>query len=352
MPVVWFTSGVVNLKRGELPSISGLVSFVAAARHESFTGAARELGLSQGAVSRHICELEHRLGVRLFERVRQRVVLTESGKLYLSHVKKPLEELAAARDKVVALADDAILTLAVSPTFAARWLMPRLPDFQGKNPDIFIHMTTPQSPEEFAATPFEAAVFYDLPHWPGVTAHHLMDMDMIAVANPILRASQTVRTGADMAEMPLLHHSSNRWAAWMANAGIDASLDGHTYQNFGMVVQAAVAGLGVALIPRYMAEKELAVGQLEIIGGHLPTTQITYYLLVPDTHVSMKVVQAFGQWVTMEARKYTAATKALLRKKEAAQPLKPAADAKPRSPQIELRRDPMPTVLPRRVVLR
>jgi LysR family glycine cleavage system transcriptional activator len=133
-----------------------------------------------------------------------------------------------------------------------------------------------------------------------------MDVDMIAVCSPKLNATRVINTPADLAKFPLLHHSSNRWAEWMAEVGItlDGPLPGHTYQNFAMVAQAAVAGLGIALLPRYIVEEELAEKQLEIVGSHIFATKISYYLIVQETHASSNVIQTFAKWLMAEARKY------------------------------------------------
>ena len=163
------------MKRGEIPSIGELTSFVAAAQHGSFTRAAGELNLTQGAISRQIRELETHLGIRLFERIRQRVVLTDAGKMYLSQVKKALDDLADATLRVASFSNSTTLNLVALPTFAARWLVPRLPNFQRVNPKIMIHITARQAPIDSALEPFDAAVFHGASHWPGTISHYLMD---------------------------------------------------------------------------------------------------------------------------------------------------------------------------------
>ncbi len=297
------------MKRSRIPSIGGLTSFVAAAQHGSFTSAARELNLSQGAVSRQIRELESHLGIRLFERIRQRVVLTEAGKLYLSHVKKPLDDLAGASRKVAAFPGSTTLNLAVLPTLATRWLMPRLPGFQKENPRIMIHLMTPQSAAEFSLDPFDVAVFHCAPNWPGTIAYHLMDMDLVAVCSPKLNANGAISTPADVMKFPLLHLMArpNRWAEWMAEAGVtfDGPLSGHSYQNSTMVAQAAVAGLGVALMPRRLFAEELDDNRLEIVGSRFPETKISYYLVLRETRASSNIVQDFARWLMMEARAWS-----------------------------------------------
>jgi LysR family glycine cleavage system transcriptional activator len=309
------------LKRGEIPSIGGLTSFVAAGLHGSFTRAASELDLTQGAVSRQIREVENHLGVRLFERIRQRVVLTDVGKIYLKHVKKALEDLASATQQVVASSDSTMLSLLVLPTFAARWLIPRLPDFQKKNPKIMIHLTTRQTPVEFAIETFDAAIFFGSPNWPGTIAHHLIDVDMVAVCSPKMKAKRAIKTPADITKFPLLHQMDRprRWAEWMAEAGVKTNgpLQGHTYQ-VAMLSQAAVAGLGVALLPRYLVEQELADRRLEVVASEFIDAKTSYYLIVPETRTSSNAVQIFAKWLIAEARTWTSDNGRPVRVKKAA----------------------------------
>jgi len=210
------------LKRGEIPSIGELTSFVAAAQHGSFTRAAGELNLTQGAISRQIRELEIHLGIRLFERIRQRVVLTDAGKTYLAQVKKALDDLADATQRVASFSNSTTLNLVALPTFAARWLVPRLPNFQRVNPKIMVHITARQAPIDSALEPFDAAVFHGASHWPGTISQYLMDEDIVAVCSSKLNARRAIKTPADLVEFPLLHKMGkhNRWAEWLADVGI------------------------------------------------------------------------------------------------------------------------------------
>jgi LysR family transcriptional regulator, glycine cleavage system transcriptional activator len=304
------------LKRGEIPSIGGLTSFVSAAQHGSFTRAAKELNLTQGAISRQIHELENHLGVRLFERIRQRVILTDGGRIYLAHVKRALDDLAIATRKVVALSDSSILNLVTLPTFASRWLIPRLPDFQKKHPRILVHLTTRQQPLDIAIEPFDAVVYFGAPNWPGTISHHLMDAEMVAVCSPSLKAKSAIKKPADVVKFPLLHQMArpNRWAEWMADAGVphDRPLLGHTYQ-LAMLSQAAVAGLGIALLPLYLVEQEIEDGKLEIVGGHFLKAMTSYYLIVPESRASSTPLRAFTKWVIDEAQAWTSSNGAFAR---------------------------------------
>jgi LysR family transcriptional regulator, glycine cleavage system transcriptional activator len=302
------------LKRGEIPSIGGLTAFVAAAQHGSFTRAADELNLSQGAISRQIREIELHLGIRLFERIRQRVVLTDAGRLYLSQVKKALDDLAGATQRLTSFSNSTILNLVVLPTFAAHWLVPRLSDFQNRNPAIMVHVTTRQSPINYASEPFDAAVFHGASHWPGTISYHLMDADVIAVSSPKLGAKRAIKTAADVATFPLVHKTgkSSRWAEWMAEAGVtlDRPLHGHAYENFAMMAQAAVAGLGIALLPRYLIADEIASRRLEIVASEFADLKTSYYLILPETRSGSGAVKSFAEWVIAEAQAFKAAKSA------------------------------------------
>jgi LysR family transcriptional regulator, glycine cleavage system transcriptional activator len=306
-------SGVV--KRGQIPSIGELTSFVTAAQHGSFTRAADELNLTQGAVSRQIRLLESQLGVKLFERIRQRVVLTDAGKLYLPHVQEALTDLEAATRKVVSFSESTVFNLAVLPTFATRWLIPKLPDFQSRHPDVTIHLTTRQRPVDFSLELFDAAISYGSPNWPGTITHHLMDVAVVPVCSPQLHKSRRIKSPADIVPYPLLHQMSRptRWAEWMTEAGVKltGSLSGPTYEQFSMIAQAAVAGMGVALLPLFLIEDELADGRLEVVSDQSLATKTSYYLVVPESRVSSSAVKAFSDWLIGQARQTAGASDAV-----------------------------------------
>jgi LysR family glycine cleavage system transcriptional activator len=293
------------LKRGDIPSIGGLTSFVAAAEHGNFTRAADVLNLTQGAISRQIREIESHLGTRLFARVRQRVVLTDAGKLYLSHVKKALDDLADGARKVASISNGAVLNLVALPTFAAHWLVPRLSNFQNDNPTISVQVTTRQSPIDFAVEPFDAAIFHSASSWPGTTSRFLMDAALVAVCSPKLNARRAIKAPADIANFPLLHKSGRpgRWSIWLAEMGArrHEPLHGHTYENFAMIAQAAVAGLGIAMLPRYLVEGEIAAKRLEIVASEFFDLKTSYYLILPEARAGSRTVQAFAAWLIEEA---------------------------------------------------
>jgi LysR family transcriptional regulator, glycine cleavage system transcriptional activator len=221
-----------------------------------------------------------------------------------------LDDLATGTRKVVAYSDSSILNLVVLPTFASRWLIPRLPDFQKKHPQIIVHLTTRQRPVDIAVEPYDAVVYYGVPNWSGTISHHLMDLKMVAVCSPKLKAKRAIKAPADVVKFPLLHQMErpNRWSEWMTAAGLphNGQLRGHTYQ-LPMLSHAAMAGLGIAFLPRYLIEEELADKRLEMVGNGFLEARTTYYLIVPEARASSNALQAFTKWLMTESRAWSAA---------------------------------------------
>jgi len=290
-----------------LPSIGDLTAFEAAARHASFTRAAGELHLTQSAISRAVRMLEDRIGVTLFERVRQRVVLTSAGSLYLKEVRRILGELRDATHAVMAYAEaTASLNVAVLPTFATRWLVPRLPAFVEAHPDVTLNFSARLEPFVFADEPFDAAIHYGSPTWAAAHCHHLMDEVAVVVASPEYRAARRLETPADLQRATLLHQTTRptAWADWCALAGIELEgvNRGPRYEQFAMIGQAAAAGLGAALLPRVLIDDELAAGRLEMLFDNALTSSRAYYWVVPEDKAASPALRAFTQWITAEAR--------------------------------------------------
>lgn len=276
-----------------------------AAQRESFTRAANELNLSQGAVSRHIRELEGHLGIRLFDRVRQRVILTEAGRLFLEHVKKPLDDLAVAARRLEAFTDGMVLKLAVPPAFATRWLLPRLAGFQKQNGKITVHVTNRRRPVDFVTEPFHAAIVVDSSYGTGSVVHHLTNMHLVAACSPTLDAKQCIKKPADIARFALLHEMSrpNRWAQWMADAGVQLGpfVKGHSYPQLAMLAEAAVAGFGIALLPYDLFEDEFNDNRLELVPNQPYKTKISYDLIVPEARAGCDAMRTLAAWLIAEA---------------------------------------------------
>lgn len=294
------------VQRAFLPSMPALTAFESAARHLSFSRAAEELHLTQGAVSRQIRQIEDSLGVALFERVNQRVFLTDAGRLYLRDVQRALGGLADATYRVVATAGrGGSLDIAVLPTFGARWLMPRLPGFLAGHPDAIVNFTVRLAPFDFSADPFDAAIHHGEPTWPGAVCEPLCGESVVPVAAPGLTRRIRERGPAALADAPLLHQSTrpNAWRDYLAREGIepDGAYRGFRFDQFAMIAGAAAAGLGVALMPRFLVEAELASGALEVVFDRPLSSGTGYWFVYPEAKAGAALMRAFGRWLAAEA---------------------------------------------------
>ena len=240
--------------RRRIPSTAALSAFEAAARHESFTRAANELHMTQSAVCRQITTLESSLGVELFRRTRRGVKLTAAG---LAYGRRVAERLAALERDTLELmstqGQGGVIELAVVPTFAAHWLLPRLPAFQREHPHVQLNLHTRVRPFLFNDSGLDLALYAGDGHWSGCETHLLMPERLIAVCAPSLIAPRQRISADQLATLPLLQQTTrpHAWRRWFAAAGVDTarSLHGPRYELFSMSVQAALLGLGVALVP-------------------------------------------------------------------------------------------------------
>ncbi|WP_133646775.1 LysR substrate-binding domain-containing protein [Paraburkholderia flava] len=299
------------MRKFKIPNMGALLAFEAAARHESFTLAARELFLTESAVSRQINTLESNLGVRLFVRVKQRVVLTKAGKVYGAQVRRALEGLDRDTLSIIAHGSGGgYLELAVLPTFASQWLIPRIGDFNARYPDVRVNMGARADTFPFADSHFEAAIHYGKPTWPGTSADFLFREEVV----PVCAASmlkRRVKNPADLLAWPLLHSTTrpDGWAAWFANLGIEdkRTMQGVRYELHTMLISAAAAGLGIALVPRFFVET-----QLERLGLVVPfdapvISDSAYYLVYPTELSHGKPLASFREWLLQEAQGYAEA---------------------------------------------
>lgn len=299
-----------------IPSLQALSCFEAAARHESYTRAAHELALTQGAVSRQIAALEGFLGVALFRRTRHGVALTPAGAAYARQVAGRLDGLE--RDTLDAMAlpsSGGAIHLAAVPTFATRWLLPRLPSLAAAHPDITLHVETQTRPFMFAETEHDAALYAGTPqqvaHWAGTRAVLLMAEEVLPVASPALLAGRKRWAPRDLASLPLLQQSTRpeAWRQWFEAMDVSApkALQGPRYELFSMLAVAAAQGMGVALIPRMLIETELSRGELRIACPRPLRGQRGYYLVTPDSGQERPAVGHLRAWLLAQAAVATAA---------------------------------------------
>lgn len=295
--------------RRKLPGTELLIAFETAARYQSFTRAAEELSLTQSAVCRQIAALESQLGVQLFNRIKKRVTLSEAGQIYARQVRDNLKRLEHDTLSLMAhRGEGGVLELAVIPTFAMRWLIPRLDSFHEKHPGITLDLSTRADPFIFNDTPFDAAIHYGDPVWPGAIAEYLFGEEMVPVCTPKLLKGKASITPAELATMPLLHQSARpyAWGDWFEVAGLSNvnAMGGARYELFSMLVEAAVAGLGVVLVPRFFVLSELASGVLVTPCPNILHSRRSYYLVYPEDNTGSVPLQVFCQWLREQASAY------------------------------------------------
>ena len=302
--------------RRKLPSTTALAFFEVAARHQSYTKAAEELSVTQSAVCRQIAGLEAFLGQALFRRNRRGVELTEAGLRYSHRVTSSLDEVE--RDARVMMGrggEGGSLELGVVPTFATRWLLPRLGQFQARHPGIDVNLTARTRPFFFEGTHFDAAIHAGEAIWPGNEGCFLMDERLIAVGSPTLvddhglpprpgRPRPQDRARADTVDwtrLPLLQQGTrpHAWRQWFASCGlqIDGDMAGPRLELFSMLTEAAIQGLGAALIPRFLIEAELSRGQLVQLSTHENPSDRRYHLIYPKQRVGNPALGLFEAWL-------------------------------------------------------
>jgi DNA-binding transcriptional LysR family regulator len=295
--------------RRTIPSRSNLLAFEAAARHQSFTHAAAELALTEGAISRQIAHLEEQLGIKLFNRIRKKVVLTTAGRLYSLQVRKAIEQLERDMFNIMAHGGSrGILELAVLPTFGSQWLIPRLGSFYARHPDITINMSARSVMFLFKETPLDAAIHYGQPTWPGTAADYLFGEEIVVICKPELLKEGPFLRAEDILGFPLLHLTSrpDAWRNWLEFAGISGvrAMQGSRYEHFSLLISAARAGLGMALVPSFLIAEELKRGELAVAFDLPMESANAYYLVYPEENLSEIALNVFKEWLLEEAKGY------------------------------------------------
>lgn len=297
--------------RRAIPATHTLLCFEAAARHESYTRAAQELALTQSAVSRQIAALEAALGQKLFQRTRHGVALTACGQAYAEQVRQRL--LALERDTLAAMqgqGETQSVTLAAVPTFATRWLIPRLPQLAALHPRIVVHIETRTRPFLFSDTGIDAALYAGTPaqlaNWAGTRSIQLLREDLVPVCAPALLADGRPLGPEALAAMPLLQQSTRplAWQQWFATLGVAAplALAGPRHELFSMTAAAAAHGMGVALVPRLLVQAELASGALAVACDRLPPGERAYYLVLPERTTAKPALLQVCDWLQAMVR--------------------------------------------------
>lgn len=294
------------MRHGYTPTLPELQAFVAVARSGQATRAAAELGLTQSAVSRALAGLEDRLGVRLFHRHRQRLVLSDAGRAMLPGAERVLADLDAAALTVMAFGGHRdVLRIAALPTLAAVWLMPLLARFARVAPNVTFDVSATLAALDFDVDPRDLAILRGPARGAGVTTEVLMAERLVVVAAPALLPGDGPLADDALARLPLLQQATrpNLWLDWFRDAGLDPILlaRGARMEQFGMVLAAARAGLGVALVPELLAAPDLAAGTLRRASQRSMTTATPYALHWPARSAENAAFRAFRDWLRQEA---------------------------------------------------
>ncbi|GAA6208037.1 LysR family transcriptional regulator [Cognatishimia sp. WU-CL00825] len=285
----------------DLPSFSIMRCFEAAAKNQSFTAAADELGLTQGAVSRQVKDLEEQLGLALFTRAGRGVRLTRAGEALATNLARDLSKLRNTILQAVSAGQaQELLSIAVPPTFASRWMIPRLRDFTKAYPNLETMLISHSEPFDLQQRSVDLAIHFGHDDWPGAQLTPLCPENLVVVASPELIRSNPQNRQADILNLPLLHISSrpHLWSQFQTSLGLDGpnTRRGSYFDQFSLVISAAIHALGAAILPTYLIENELASGALLPLAPVADQSGQNYYMVTPLGERSAKT-QAFMRWL-------------------------------------------------------
>ena len=294
-----------------LPPLNALRAFEAAARHLSFTRAAEELFVTQAAVSHQVKALEEHLGRKLFRRLNRALLLTDDGQAYLPAVSRAFALLNEATRDLLTKETPGPLTVSALPSFAARWLVPRLGRFRKAWPDIDLRIDPSAELVDFAAGDVDVGIRYGRGKYPGMRADWLMTEDIFPVCSPqLLEGDHPLREPDDLEHHVLLHDDGHGdWRTWLLAASVDRvdPARGPIFTDSSMLIQAAMAGQGVALARGVLAADELAAGRLVRPFTLSLPTEYAYYLVCPQETADRPKIVAFREWLLDEARSESSA---------------------------------------------
>lgn len=284
-----------------------LLAFEASARHMSFTDAAKELCLTQGAISRQIKLLEGRLGCELFHRAQGGIAITAAGVEFLGGVRDGLATIERAMSHMQAgHSSSCVVEVAAGPTIGARWLMPRFPSFAARHPDITVNLASRITNADLSIEPFDAAIHVYPPDAEPAAADWLMDVELTPVCSPALM--DDLGEG-DIAPEKLAHrllHLASRPTAWsecLASAGLDPQIasTGARFEQTMVLIEAMRAGLGVGLIPRFVAQDEIERGALVSPFGFRNQPRWAYWLVCAAKRTASDSLRTLRDWILSEA---------------------------------------------------
>ncbi|MFT3988865.1 transcriptional regulator GcvA [Aestuariivirga sp.] len=295
----------------KLPPLNALRAFEAAARHMSVSRAAEELNVTPAAVSHQIRLLEDHIGLPVFARSGRGLALTDAGSAGLRELHEGFSKLSAAMDAIDSLGETGTLSVSVAPSFAAKWLLPRLESFQHQNPEIDVHVSASMQLTDFMKDGVDVAIRYGAGIYSNLAVERLLAETVIPVCSPsFLLANGAIKKPADLIGTTLLHDDSPdndpscpTWEMWLRASGI-ANFDatrGPRFNQSSLVIEAAVLGRGVALAKAALAAQDLRTGRLVQPLSSAQAVDFAYYIVAPRAKLNLPKVSHFIAWLRAQA---------------------------------------------------
>ena len=295
--------------RRRLPSLNALKAFEASARHESFTSAAAELCVTQGAVSQQVKALEDELGLRLFSREGRALRLTEAGRGYLEVVRDAFDRLSSGTERLLQRQSSGVLNISTSPNFAAKWLVHRLGRFSEAHPEIELRISASMQHVDFAREEADVAVRHGDGAWPGMSVTRLCREEIFPVCSPqLLRGRRKLKAPGDLAHHPLLHVNDHApWQRWLEHVGVTGvdGTRGPLFNQASMAIDAAIQGQGVAMARTALAAWDLLSGRLVRPFSEALEAPFAMWIVSPKATAELPKIAIFREWLLAEAAEDT-----------------------------------------------
>jgi LysR family glycine cleavage system transcriptional activator len=291
----------------QLPSFNAIRSFAVAAKHLSFTEAAKELHVTHGAVSRIVRDLEIELGIPLLRRVGRSLELTPAGAAYYPQIAEAIDRITTATRTIRGLNDGNVLLIGALPTLTMRWLLPRLPRFRQNNPELLIDVITKNGPIDFSTERIDIGILFGSGTWPGSEATFMMPEEVGIFCSPsYIKQNAPLRSPADLPKHTILQNSTRLrgWPHFFTTFGVPpVDLNkAPSFEHFFMIAEAAAASMGVALLPVFLAREEVRAGRLIQPIPHTARPEEAYYIVHSPGVASMRKIRLFKKWIIEEAR--------------------------------------------------
>lgn len=288
-----------------MPSLNALRAFVAVAKHGSLKDAATELFVTPSALSHQIKNMENLLDIQLFQRSKSGLILSPSGNLIYADLADAFKQINQAMAKLNHHNHGELLNVSMLSTFAMRWFIPRLSSFQQLHPNIEVRIATSVAQVDFEREDMDCAIRSGHGQWQGLHTEYLFSETFTPVCTPKL--AQALQTPNDLLNHPLLHAllRPDDWHVWLAATGVteQALQHGQTFETRNFAIQAAVDGVGIAMIDPSLVTEEVKAGRLVLPFSQTLTDKNAYYLVYPEAYKMLPRIQAFQVWLLAQVAK-------------------------------------------------